>query len=209
MIDAPPAVAFVASVVVLDFAIWLQHVACHKIAALWRLHRMHHADLDIDLTTGIRFHPVEILLSMLWKVAWVLALGAPAAAVVAFEAILNACNDAGISPRDIDGLVRYPYALYPRYEAQAALTRAALHPEVFHRIRDTLARKRWESIRILFATHAPQADPHARERAAANVRFFLAATAWNYYRSYFGMDLEEAMEAVSDAIGHIVQGLKP
>ena len=112
-------------------------------------------------------------------------------------------------PDSIDGLVRYPYALYPRYEAQAALTRAALHPEVFHRIRDTLARKRWESIRILFATHAPQADPHARERAAANVRFFLAATAWNYYRSYFGMDLEEAMEAVSDAIGHIVQGLKP
>lgn len=112
-------------------------------------------------------------------------------------------------PDSIDGLVRYPYALYPRYEAQAALTRAALHPDVFHRIRDTLARRRWDAIRSLLAAHAPSADAHARELAAANVRFFLAATAWNYYRTYFGMDLEDAMQAVSGVIGQIVRGLPP
>jgi len=110
MIDAPPAVAFVLALVVLDFAIWLQHVASHRIGMLWRLHRMHHADLDFDLTTGIRFHPVEILLSMLWKVACVLALGVPAAAVVAFEAILNACavfNHANVRlPATLDAALR-------------------------------------------------------------------------------------------------------
>jgi sterol desaturase/sphingolipid hydroxylase (fatty acid hydroxylase superfamily) len=79
------------AVVVLDFAIWLQHLASHKIPALWRLHQVHHADRDIDVTTAIRFHPVEIGLSMVWKIAWVLLLGAPAVAVVLFEVILNAC----------------------------------------------------------------------------------------------------------------------
>lgn len=86
---APYWIAFVASVVVLDFAIWLSHLASHKVPALWRLHRMHHSDVDIDVTTAIRFHPVEILLSMAWKYVIVLALGAPAAAVLVFEIILN------------------------------------------------------------------------------------------------------------------------
>lgn len=110
LLDAPPAMAVVLSLVVLDFAIWLQHVASHKIAPFWRLHRMHHADLDIDLTTGIRFHPVEILLSMLWKVVCVLALGVPAVAVVTFEAALNACavfNHANVRlPRALDAALR-------------------------------------------------------------------------------------------------------
>ncbi len=78
------------SIVALDFAIWLQHVATHKIPVLWRLHQVHHADTDIDVTTGIRFHPIEIALSVIWKVLWVLALGAPVVAVVLFEVILNA-----------------------------------------------------------------------------------------------------------------------
>ena len=78
------------AIVVLDFAIWLQHVASHKIPMLWRVHQMHHADVDIDVTTAIRFHPIEIALSMLWKIGWVLALGAPLAAVVTFEIIMNA-----------------------------------------------------------------------------------------------------------------------
>lgn len=80
----------VIAVVVLDFAIWLQHVASHKMPALWRLHQVHHADRDIDVTTALRFHPVEIGLSMLWKIGWVVALGAQPLAVVLFEIILNA-----------------------------------------------------------------------------------------------------------------------
>ena len=73
----------------LDLAIYLQHRLFHRVALLWRLHRMHHSDLDYDVTTGARFHPLEILLSQLIKMGVVLLLGAPAGAVVAFEVILN------------------------------------------------------------------------------------------------------------------------
>lgn len=79
------------AILVLDLAIWAQHIASHKIPLLWRLHQMHHADRDIDVTTGIRFHPVEIGLSMFWKIAVVVALGAPAVAVLLFEVVLNGC----------------------------------------------------------------------------------------------------------------------
>jgi sterol desaturase/sphingolipid hydroxylase (fatty acid hydroxylase superfamily) len=81
-----------AAVAALDLIIYLQHVMFHAVPALWRLHRMHHADLDIDVTTGARFHPVEILLSMLIKLAAVAALGAPALAVLIFEVLLNATS---------------------------------------------------------------------------------------------------------------------
>jgi sterol desaturase/sphingolipid hydroxylase (fatty acid hydroxylase superfamily) len=74
----------------LDCAVWAQHVATHKVPLLWRLHQVHHADHDVDLTTGVRFHPLEIVLSALFKAALVVALGAPAAAVLLFEAVLNA-----------------------------------------------------------------------------------------------------------------------
>lgn len=80
----------IVALLVLDFAIWLQHVASHKVPLLWRLHQVHHADRDIDVTTAIRFHPVEIGLSMLWKIAWVVVLGPSAFAVILFEIILNA-----------------------------------------------------------------------------------------------------------------------
>jgi sterol desaturase/sphingolipid hydroxylase (fatty acid hydroxylase superfamily) len=76
----------------LDLAIYAQHVAFHKVPLLWRLHRMHHADLDIDVTTGVRFHPIEIVLSMLIKIAVVLALGIPPVAVFVFEVVLNATS---------------------------------------------------------------------------------------------------------------------
>ncbi|MET0085623.1 MAG: sterol desaturase family protein [Sedimenticola sp.] len=89
-LQVPPWIAVVASVVILDFMIWLQHVVVHAIPLLWRLHRVHHADLDYDVTTGARFHPIEILLSMLIKFAVILLLGPPVLAVVAFEIILNA-----------------------------------------------------------------------------------------------------------------------
>jgi len=89
-VETPYALAVLASVVVLDLAIYLQHVMFHAVPALWRLHRMHHADLDFDVTTGARFHPIEILLSMLIKFAVIVVLGAPALAVLVFEVLLNA-----------------------------------------------------------------------------------------------------------------------
>jgi sterol desaturase/sphingolipid hydroxylase (fatty acid hydroxylase superfamily) len=82
-------ISIIASVVVLDLAIYLQHVLFHAVPALWRLHRMHHADLEFDLTTGARFHPIEIVLSMLIKFSVIGALGAPAVAVLIFEVLLN------------------------------------------------------------------------------------------------------------------------
>jgi len=87
---APVWVAILGSVVLLDFAIYLQHVMFHAVPALWRLHRVHHADLDFDVTTGARFHPLEILLSMLIKFAVIALIGAPAVAVIVFEVLLNA-----------------------------------------------------------------------------------------------------------------------
>ena len=88
--DVPFWWAFVLSVIALDFAIYLQHVMFHAVPLLWRLHRVHHADADIDVTTGARFHPIEILLSMLIKFAVIAVLGVPAAAVLVFEVLLNA-----------------------------------------------------------------------------------------------------------------------
>ena len=76
----------------LDLVIYVQHVVFHKVPLLWRLHRMHHADLDIDVTTGLRFHPFEILISLLIKIAVILALGIPVVAVILFEVVLNATS---------------------------------------------------------------------------------------------------------------------
>mgnify|MGYP002630024863 FL=1 len=86
----PPVVAVIASVVAMDFIIYLQHVMVHAIPVLWRLHRVHHADPDFDVTTGARFHPLEIILSMLIKFATIILLGPPLVAVVIFEVMLNA-----------------------------------------------------------------------------------------------------------------------
>ncbi len=77
------------AVLALDFAIWAQHLVTHKVPLFWRFHRMHHADRDMDVTTALRFHPAEILASMLLKVGLVYALGAPPVAVVVFEILLN------------------------------------------------------------------------------------------------------------------------
>lgn len=88
----PAWLAILLTVVLLDLIIYGQHVLFHSVPWLWRLHRMHHADLDIDVTTGIRFHPVEILLSMLIKLGAVASLGAPALGVMLFEILLNATS---------------------------------------------------------------------------------------------------------------------
>ncbi|WP_377194312.1 sterol desaturase family protein [Ruegeria meonggei] len=110
-IDAPIWVAIVVSMLLFDLAIYLQHVMFHAVPGLWRLHRMHHADLDFDATTGLRFHPVEILISMGIKLAVVVALGPPAVAVLLFEVILNATalfNHANIDlPRPVDRFLRW------------------------------------------------------------------------------------------------------
>ena len=106
----PFAVAVLVSVILLDLAIYLQHALFHAVPALWRLHRMHHADLDIDVTTGVRFHPVEILLSLLIKFAVIALLGAPALAVLIFEVLLNATsmfNHSNVRmPAPVDRIVR-------------------------------------------------------------------------------------------------------
>jgi sterol desaturase/sphingolipid hydroxylase (fatty acid hydroxylase superfamily) len=91
-LDLPGWASVPIAVAALDLAIYLQHVLFHAVPALWRLHRMHHADLDIDVTTGARFHPIEILLSMGIKLGVVAALGTPAVAVLAFEVLLNATS---------------------------------------------------------------------------------------------------------------------
>jgi sterol desaturase/sphingolipid hydroxylase (fatty acid hydroxylase superfamily) len=88
----PPWVAVVAALLGLDFAMYLQHVMFHAVPLLWRLHRVHHADRGFDATTGLRFHPIEIFLSLGLKVAVVVLLGATPWAVVAFEVILNASS---------------------------------------------------------------------------------------------------------------------
>ena len=86
----PAWLAIAVSIALLDLAIYLQHVLFHALPALWRLHRVHHTDLELDVTTGVRFHPVEILLSAGIRVAVVGILGAPVAGVIAFEILLNA-----------------------------------------------------------------------------------------------------------------------
>jgi sterol desaturase/sphingolipid hydroxylase (fatty acid hydroxylase superfamily) len=103
--------AVLLSILLLDLVIYLQHLMFHAVPVLWRLHRMHHADLDFDVTTGARFHPIEIVLSMLIKFAAIALLGAPAVAVLVFEVLLNATamfNHANVRiPRAIDRALRW------------------------------------------------------------------------------------------------------
>ncbi|MCD9146945.1 sterol desaturase family protein [Pseudophaeobacter flagellatus] len=109
-IRIPGWMVFPVAVLALDLAIYLQHVLFHAVPVLWRLHRMHHADLEFDVTTGLRFHPLEILLSMVIKLGVVLALGPPAFAVLIFEVLLNASslfNHSNIRlPLRIDSVLR-------------------------------------------------------------------------------------------------------
>lgn len=100
----------VLAILILDFVIWAQHLITHKVPVLWRLHRVHHADRDMDVTTAIRFHPVEIALSMLLKIGVVYLLGPAALAVILFEIILNGTamfNHANLRlPAGVDRVVR-------------------------------------------------------------------------------------------------------
>lgn len=106
----PPVLEFVASLLILDFAIWAQHLITHKVPLFWRFHRVHHADRDFDVTTAVRFHPVEIVASMGVKIGLVYALGPAAWAVVVFEIILNGTalfNHANLRlPAALDAVLR-------------------------------------------------------------------------------------------------------
>jgi len=92
LITLPGWAEILLSVLLLDLAIYLQHVVFHAVPLFWRLHMVHHADQDIDVSTGIRFHTIEILLSMGIKMAIVLLLGAPVLSVIIFEILLNATS---------------------------------------------------------------------------------------------------------------------
>ena len=106
-----PLFSFVIAIVVMDLVIYLQHVLVHAVPLLWRLHQVHHADLDYDVTTGSRFHPLEIIFSMLVKFATIVVLGVPVVAVVVFEVILNGMamfNHGNVGlPRQIDRVIRF------------------------------------------------------------------------------------------------------
>lgn len=107
----PESLRFFVGVIALDLAIYLQHVVFHAVPALWRLHRMHHADLDVDVTTGARFHPIEIFLSILIKFSAIAVLGPPAMAVLIFEVLLNSIamfNHSNVHlPLPIDRVLRW------------------------------------------------------------------------------------------------------
>lgn len=109
-LGVPGWVAVFGSILLLDLLIWAQHLVVHKVPVLWRLHRMHHADQDYDVTTGARFHPLEILFSGIIKLAAIAALGAPPVAVLVFEVLLNATamfNHGNVSlPAPIDRIIR-------------------------------------------------------------------------------------------------------
>ena len=106
----PQWLKILAALVLLDLVVYTQHVLFHAIPALWRLHMMHHADMDIDMTTGLRFHPIEIAVSMVFKLSAIVALGAPPVAVLIFEVALNATsmfNHSNIGlPQGIDRILR-------------------------------------------------------------------------------------------------------
>ncbi len=110
-IQSPIWLAVIVSVIIMDAVIYFQHVLVHAVPLLWRLHRVHHADLDFDVTTGSRFHPIEIILSLLIKFATIIMLGPPIIAVVLFEVLLNSTsmfNHANVQiPQKVDRLLRW------------------------------------------------------------------------------------------------------
>jgi len=111
IVDLPLMVTAVLTLILFDIAIYFQHRISHSIPIFWRLHRMHHTDTEIDITTGIRFHPIEIVLSLFIKLAIVILLGAPAIAVLIFEVLLSSCalfNHSNVKlPNAVDKALRW------------------------------------------------------------------------------------------------------
>ena len=129
---APAWLAIPVAVLALDLAVYLQHVLFHAVPVLWRFHRMHHADLEFDVTTGVRFHPLEMVLSMAIKIAVIALLGAPAVAVLVFEVLLNATSLFN------HGNVRLPPHL------ERALRSILVTPEM-HRVHHSVIRRETDS----------------------------------------------------------------
>lgn len=111
-------------------------------------------------------------------------------------------------PASVAELLTAPRALYTAFEATAQLTKAALHTELFNRMRETQAKQRWVAVRQLVDAHAPRRPERDRRIAAANIRYYLAATAWHYYRVYFGFSLEDSIAAAETAVRQALDGLK-
>ena len=152
-VDWPYWLKVAIALLVLDLAIWFQHLVSHKVPIFWRLHQVHHADRDIDVTTAVRFHPVEIGLSMLWKIAVVIPLGAPPLAVFLFEVILNACamfNHANIAlPLRLDRILRL-FIVTPDMHR--------VHHSVLRREHDTNFGFNLSLCDRLFRTYTPQPE---------------------------------------------------
>ncbi|HET7849967.1 MAG TPA: sterol desaturase family protein [Pseudolabrys sp.] len=128
LLGLPLSAAGIIGFVLLDLTIYWQHRVFHAVPVLWRIHRMHHADLDIDVTTGVRFHPIEIVLSALIKIAAVFALGVPALSVLLFEVALNATSmfnhsNVALPPR-LEALVRLVLVTPHMHEVHHSALRA-------------------------------------------------------------------------------------
>lgn len=153
VVALPTWVELVLVVLLLDLAIYLQHRVFHYVPVLWRLHRMHHADLDVDVTTGARFHPIEILLSLGIKFVVVVSLGASPVAVLIFEILLNATSMFNHSN------VRLPGSLEP-------VLRALVVTPDMHRVHHSILRRETDSNfgfnfpwwDRLFGTYRPQPE---------------------------------------------------
>jgi AcrR family transcriptional regulator len=111
-------------------------------------------------------------------------------------------------PQTEDEVMAAPRALYQRFEATKQLTLAALHSELFHRMRETQAKTRWRAVQQLVDRLAPRRSERDRRIAAANIRYYLAATSWHYYRFYFGFSIEDSIAAAEAAIRNTLAGLK-
>ena len=144
LIPAPEFVIFFISLVVLDLAIYTQHVIFHKVPFFWRFHRVHHADTGFDVTTGFRFHPGEIVFSMVYKLGLVLLLGPSAAAVLVFEILLSSASlfthaNADM-PRRLDSLLRWVivtpdmHRIHHSRQADEALTNFGFNLSIWDRV---------------------------------------------------------------------------
>lgn len=129
-VNAPYAVAFIATIILLDFVIYLQHVMFHAVPILWRLHRVHHSDVDLDVTSGARFHTVEILISLGIKVAAITLVGPPILAILAFEILLNGTamfNHANVRlPLGLDRILRLVVVTPDMHRVHHSIIRAEL-----------------------------------------------------------------------------------
>ncbi|MCV6825494.1 MULTISPECIES: sterol desaturase family protein [Halocynthiibacter] len=152
----PAAIEFIVAILVFDLAIWFQHLLMHRIPILWRLHQVHHVDEEMDVTTAIRFHPIEIALSMLLKIGLVYVLGPSAIAVVAFEVLLNGTalfNHANIKlPVGVDRIVRLVLVTPDMHRVHHSI-----HPKEHHR-NFGFSLSIWDKV---FGTYLAQpAEPH-------------------------------------------------